>query len=85
MEDYYDDMSAGCLGKIQQIAVPTLTLHACDDVIMTPRGIPLEAAQTNENLIFLMTATGGKHPLFLMYHMYASYHIYTYVCICASG
>jgi predicted alpha/beta-fold hydrolase len=28
--DYYEDMSAGCLGKELQIAVPTLAIHACD-------------------------------------------------------
>jgi hypothetical protein len=67
--DYYEDMSAGCLGKELQIAVPTLAIHACDgkfhDVIFTMY-----------NLIVLLS----KLPVCqCCCHIYLYIYIYIYI------
>ena len=56
-EDYYRSQSPK--NWVAGIQVPFLVLNALDDPIASARGIPIEAAQSNPNLIFALTRYGG--------------------------
>eukprot|EP00123_Amoebidium_parasiticum_P020611 comp5352_c0_seq1/m.1331 comp5352_c0_seq1/g.1331 ORF comp5352_c0_seq1/g.1331 comp5352_c0_seq1/m.1331 type:complete len:489 (-) comp5352_c0_seq1:92-1558(-) len=57
--DYYEDMSAGCRGRGENINTPMLFLQAWDDPIVDVDSTPVELARTNENVFFLVTKHGG--------------------------
>jgi len=57
--DYYKDMSAGCLGKEKNIAVPLLVMQAADDPLIDVDCTPIGLEKEIENIFFFITAHGG--------------------------
>ncbi len=46
--------------KKSDVSVPLLVLHALDDPIIPPEAVPLDASNTNPNIIFAVTRYGGR-------------------------
>jgi len=57
VQDYYKASSSRHVAE--KISMPTLVLHAKDDPVCPVESVPVEVAETNENLIIALTDRGG--------------------------
>jgi hypothetical protein len=58
-EDYYTQTSSKQYLEQDRIRVPTLSLHALDDPIVSPHYLPWEALATSRHVVFAATKGGG--------------------------
>jgi predicted alpha/beta-fold hydrolase len=56
-EEYYD--TASCRHVLDGIAIPTMSISALDDPVITPDCIPYESFKKNPNTLLVVTRTGG--------------------------
>lgn len=57
LTEYYDHFS--CHHRLKDIKVPLLCLNAKDDPILNHISIPYQECMSNDNIILLITNTGG--------------------------